>query len=102
MRRLRDVKYHETVFELLAKQFEIAKIDEARDSSIVQVLDAAVVPERKSRPHRARIVIVTAVLAFFAALLWALLADALERGRADPAQAGKLDALKSLLRLRRR
>jgi uncharacterized protein involved in exopolysaccharide biosynthesis len=101
VRRLRDVKYYETVFELLARQFEIAKIDEARDSSIVQVLDAAVEPERRSYPRRTRMVIVAAVLGFFAAVLWALLADALERSRSDPLQAGKLDALRPLLRLRR-
>jgi hypothetical protein len=81
VRRLRDVKYYETVFELLAKQFEIAKIDEARDTSLVQVLDEAVVPERKSRPHRARIVVVSAILALLAAIVWALMREAFERNR---------------------
>jgi len=92
------VKYYETVFELLAKQFEIAKIDEARDASIVQVLDRAVEPERKSRPHRARIVIVTAILAFLATLLWALLRDAHERTKNDPEQSRKMNMLRDLLR----
>ncbi len=81
VRRLREVKYYETVFELLAKQFEIAKIDEARDTSLVQVLDEAVVPERKSRPHRARIVVVSAILALLAAIVWALMRDAFVRNR---------------------
>jgi len=100
VRRLRDVKYYETVFELLAKQFEIAKIDEARDTSIVQVLDRAIEPERKSRPQRTRIVIVTAVLAFLAAILLALLRDARDQARGDPEQARKLDALAKLLQRR--
>jgi len=52
LRRYRDVKYQETVFELLAKEFEVAKLDEAREGSIVQVVDAAVVPDRKASPHR--------------------------------------------------
>jgi uncharacterized protein involved in exopolysaccharide biosynthesis len=52
VRSLRDVKYYETVFELLAKQFELAKIDEAKDSSLIQVLDLAVPAERKSKPAR--------------------------------------------------
>jgi hypothetical protein len=39
IRKLRDVKYHEAVFALLARQFEAAKIDEARDALIVQQLD---------------------------------------------------------------
>ena len=84
VRRLRDVKYHETVFELLARQFEAAKIDEASDAAVVQVLDAAVVPERKSSPHRARIVIVCFILGLLAALAWALARDALARSP-DPA-----------------
>jgi uncharacterized protein involved in exopolysaccharide biosynthesis len=102
VRRLRDVRYYETVFELLAKQFEIAKIDEARDTSIVQVLDRAIEPEKKSRPHRSRIVIVTAVLAFLATLLIAFLRDVRERVRSDPEQARKLDTLRNLLRPTRR
>lgn len=98
LRRLREVKYYETVFELLAKQFEIAKIDEARDASIVQVLDRAIEPEKKSRPYRSRIVIVTAVLAFLGCLLFALLRDFVERAKSDPAQAGKYGTLRKLLR----
>ena len=100
LRRLRDVKYYETVFELLAKQFEIAKIDEARDTSVVQVLDRAIEPERRTRPHRARIVIVSTVLALLVALLVALLRDARERARRDPEQARKLDLLAELMRRR--
>jgi tyrosine-protein kinase Etk/Wzc len=100
IRRLRDIKYYETVFELLARQFEIAKIDEAREASIVQVLDPAVVPERKSGPHRTRIVIVTAILGFLAALMLAFLRDTRERARADPEQSRKLELLAALFRRR--
>jgi len=98
VRRLREVKYYESVFELLAKQYEIAKMDEARDAAVVQVLDRAVQPERKSRPQRARIVIVTAILAFLAALLWALVRDAHERAKRNPEQSRRIDALRELLR----
>ena len=57
LRRYRDLKYQETVFELLAKEFEVAKLDEAREGSIIQVVDAAVPPDKKSSPHRALIVL---------------------------------------------
>lgn len=70
LRRYRDLKYQETVFELLAKEFEIAKLDEAREGAIVQVVDAAVVPDQKSSPHRTLIVLGTTIVAFFLALLW--------------------------------
>jgi tyrosine-protein kinase Etk/Wzc len=70
LRRFRDLKYQETVFELLAKEFEIAKLDEAREGSIVQVVDAAVPPDKKSSPHRLLIVLASTVLAFFTAVFW--------------------------------
>jgi tyrosine-protein kinase Etk/Wzc len=65
LRRYRDLKYQETVFELLAKEFEIAKLDEAREGSIVQVVDAAVPADVKSSPHRTLIVLGATILSFF-------------------------------------
>jgi tyrosine-protein kinase Etk/Wzc len=70
LRRYRELKYQETVFELLAKEFEIAKLDEAREGSIVQVVDSAVPPDRKSSPHRFFIVLGTTIVAFLTALAW--------------------------------
>jgi uncharacterized protein involved in exopolysaccharide biosynthesis len=64
LRKLRQLKYNETLYELLSKQYELAKLDEARDAVVIQVIDRAVPPERKSRPKRSMIVIVTAFLAF--------------------------------------
>ncbi len=70
LRRYRDLKYQETVYELLAKEFEIAKLDEAREGSIVQVVDRAVPPDRKSFPPRTLIVLGTTVFSLFAALVY--------------------------------
>lgn len=70
LRRYRDLKYQETVFELLAKELEIAKLDEAREGSIVQVVDAAVPPDRRSSPHRLLIVLIATIAAFFIASCW--------------------------------
>ena len=50
-RSLRDVRYYEAVYEVLGKQFEMAKLDEARDGSIIQVLYPAVEPDKKSFRH---------------------------------------------------
>jgi tyrosine-protein kinase Etk/Wzc len=57
IRKFRDVKYYETVYELLAKQFEAAKIDEARQGAIIQVLDRATEPDKRSRPIRSLIML---------------------------------------------
>ncbi len=70
LRRYRELKYHETVFELLAKEFEIAKLDEAREGSIVQVVDTAVVPDKRSFPPRLLIVIASIVLSVFLGMFW--------------------------------
>ena len=76
VRRLRDVKYYEAVFELLGKQYEIAKLDEAKNAAVIQVLDPAVPPEWKSKPKRAVIVLIGFVMGFFAAVTLALLGEA--------------------------
>ena len=52
LRKLRQLKYNETLYELLSKQYELAKLDEARDAVVIQVIDRAVPPERKSRPAK--------------------------------------------------
>ena len=64
LRKLRQLKYNETLYELLVKQFELAKLDEARDAVVIQVIDRAVPPERKSRPKRSLIVIMSTFLGF--------------------------------------
>ena len=62
LRRLRQLKYNETLYELLAKQYELARLEEARDAVVIQVIDRAVQPERKSRPKRAIIVILATMM----------------------------------------
>jgi len=75
LRRLRDLKYSETLYELLAKQMELAKLDEARDATVIQVIDKAVKPERKAKPRRAIIVVVSTLTGFLFSLFIALFVD---------------------------
>ncbi|MGA8343933.1 MAG: Wzz/FepE/Etk N-terminal domain-containing protein [Candidatus Sulfotelmatobacter sp.] len=94
LRRLRDLKYHETVFELLAKELEIAELDEAREGEIVQVVDAAVPPDRHPSPHRTLIVIGMTILAFFVAVFWIIVRQGLERTFELPENRRRLEAIK--------
>lgn len=94
LRRFRDLKYQETVFELLAKEFEIAKLDEAREGSIVQVVDAAVPPDKKSSPHRLLIVLASTVLAFFIAVFWVWLRKRLDASFDVPENRLRLRTIK--------
>jgi uncharacterized protein involved in exopolysaccharide biosynthesis len=96
LRRYRDLKYQETVYELLAKELEIAKLDEAREGSIIQVVDAPVVPDKKSSPHRLIIIIGSTVLAFFIAVFWLLLRRRFELTSEIPENRRRLRTLKTL------
>ncbi|MEJ6002160.1 GNVR domain-containing protein [Paucibacter soli] len=60
----RDFKYHEALFDLLARQYELAKVDESRDGGQLQLIDAAQVPERKSKPKRSMLMLAAAGLTF--------------------------------------
>lgn len=95
LRRARDLKYHETLYEFLGKQLEAARIDEAKDAVVVQVVDKAVPPERKSGPHRATIILLATLLAFVLACAVALAAEAAKR-RSE--QDSQLRARLALLR----
>jgi tyrosine-protein kinase Etk/Wzc len=70
LRKYRDVKYHEALYEALAKQYEAARLDEAKAAPLIQVIDRAVVPERKSWPPRLLIVSISSALAALGAALW--------------------------------
>lgn len=79
MRAYREVKYHEALFEMLAKQLESARIDEARDSGFVQVLDNPVVPDRKSAPHRGYIIVFGTFIGFLLMCSWVLMVENINR-----------------------
>ncbi len=98
--RLRDVKYYEFLYELLAKQYELAKIDEAKDATIIQIMDEAIEPDRKSKPMRTLIVLLSAFAAGLVAIVWAFVREAGERAKFDPGQARRLGELKARLRFR--
>jgi tyrosine-protein kinase Etk/Wzc len=97
VRKLREVKYAETMFELLAKQYEAARLDEAKTAAVIQVLDPAIEPDRKSSPHRALIVAVAALLGFFASAGCIVLSVALREMQFDPGFALRFAALKTAL-----
>jgi len=67
-RFMREAKIQEEVFKLITTQYELAKIEEAKDMDTIQVLDHAVPPDKKSSPKRALIVILSTVVAFFLAV----------------------------------
>ena len=69
----RDMKVQEAMLEVLIKQFELARVDEAKEGPLIQVVDVASPPERKSKPKRALIVLTSAIAGLFVSLLLAFL-----------------------------
>ncbi|MFS2214269.1 GumC family protein [Telluria sp. Tellsp104] len=78
---LRDVKYFEMLYGLLAKQYEIARLDEAKDPATIQVLDPAVEPEKKFKPKRTLIVILSGFIGGVIAIVMAFVLDAKTRAK---------------------
>jgi uncharacterized protein involved in exopolysaccharide biosynthesis len=97
---LRDVKYYQMLYELLAKQYEAARLEEAKDPAIVQVLDPAVEPERKFKPKRTLIVLLSTIFATMFAVGVAFASEAKRRALEFPEVSERWTKLKSYLRLR--
>ncbi|HET9307155.1 MAG TPA: GNVR domain-containing protein [Candidatus Sulfotelmatobacter sp.] len=94
IRRYRDLKYHETVYELLTKGLELAKLDEARQGEVLQTVDAAVPPDKKSFPPRTVIVVLSTLIAFLIAIFWITTREAMRRAFAAPENRRRLEAMK--------
>jgi uncharacterized protein involved in exopolysaccharide biosynthesis len=93
--KYREFKYNETLFELFAKQFEIAKVDESREGAVIQILDAAHPPERKSKPKKALIAIISTLAAGFALILFVFIRQAMRNVKQDPKSAQKITTLQA-------
>ncbi|QNI32360.1 chain length determinant family protein [Alloacidobacterium dinghuense] len=97
VRRYRDVKYYETIFEILARQFELAKLDEAKEGALIQVVDLAIVPDYKSFPKRGIITIVAAAVGLIIGIFAAFFRESMERLEQDPEQSERLRILRKLI-----
>ena len=93
--KYRDLKYQETLFELFARQFELAKVDEAREGALIQVVDMALPPERKSKPAKALIAVVVTLVAGIFFLAWVFTLRMLENSNRRPEDVSKLTAIRA-------
>ena len=84
IRKYRDFKYHETIYELLAKQVELARLDEAKDYAALQVLDPPVTPDTPSKPFRSLIMALGALAGLIAAAVYWIY----QEKAADPTRSG--------------
>jgi tyrosine-protein kinase Etk/Wzc len=101
IRKQREVKYHEVLFELLAKQYESARLDESRDAPVLQIVDRALVPDKKSGPRRVLLIVCSALLGALLGMVWVFLRHTIAKLQQDPFTAKRLEALREAALLRR-
>lgn len=94
LRAVRELKYREAVYDAMTKQYQVARVDEAREGAMIQVLDKAVPPEIRTSPKRTLMVATATFIGFFFAVVLALL---IERGRQNRRYAESLETLKARL-----
>ena len=99
-RKLRDVKYHETIFDILARQYELAKLDEAKQGAVIQVVDAATVPDRRTSPRRSLIVLVSTFFGFLLGIAVVLIQYVFNLIRMDPYNQLKLEVLRKAITIK--
>ena len=99
LRKLRELKFNETLYELLLKQYELAKLDEARDATVIQVVDKAEPPEKRYKPKRRQMVMIATVCAFFVSIFAAFLMEFMEKTKSNPENYERIENIKKYLNL---
>jgi uncharacterized protein involved in exopolysaccharide biosynthesis len=94
IRATRDLKFQETLFTLLSEQFEVAKMDEARDAALIQVVEPAIPPDKKSSPKRAVITVLSTICGFLVGSLCVLFIRWKKRLEAETESSRELAALR--------
>ncbi len=92
--KFREFKYQETLFELFAKQFEIARIDESREGAVIQVVDIAIAPEKKSGPRKGLIAIAATLATGFVLLLFVFVRRGMQIASQNIESAAKIANLR--------
>jgi uncharacterized protein involved in exopolysaccharide biosynthesis len=95
--KYREFKYRETLFELFARQYEMARVDESREGALIQVVDVAVTPEYKSKPNRLLIAVAATLLSLLLLGMFILVRQFWRNTAADPEGADKVARLRAAL-----
>ena len=93
--KYREFKYRETLFELFARQYEIARVDESREGALIQVVDVAVPPEYKSKPKRLFIAVAATLLSLLLLGMFILVRHFWRESATDPEGAEKVARLRA-------
>ena len=95
VRAYRDIKVQEAMLEVLIKQYELARVDEAKEGPLLQQVDPATPPERRSKPKRSLIVLVSALGGLFLGVLAAFIRRSINKASTDPESSEQIRKLRS-------
>ncbi len=101
IRKLREFKYNETLYELLLKQYAGAKLDESRDAPIIQIIEKAIPPEKRIKPKRRQMVMIAMVTGFFLSVFAAFFMEYKERAANDPENKERINVLRRYVSFKR-
>jgi len=94
IRKLREFKYQEALYEILLKQYEAARLDEARDAAIIQVIEKAIPPEKRVKPKRKQMVMIATFSGLFFSVFAAFFMEYIEKLKSNPEDKVRLEAIK--------
>jgi tyrosine-protein kinase Etk/Wzc len=94
LRKLRELKFNETLYELLLKGYETARLDEARDAVVIQVVDKPIPPDKRAKPKRTLMVLVATFTGFFLSIFIAFFIEYKEKASQDPEQKERIEAIR--------
>jgi tyrosine-protein kinase Etk/Wzc len=97
LRAAHELAYRQALYDMLMKQYDAARLDEAKEAAIIQVVEPAIVPDRKSSPKRALIVVAFTVVGFFGACILVLLGWWRSIVQSDPIAARQIQNLSCAL-----
>jgi uncharacterized protein involved in exopolysaccharide biosynthesis len=94
----RDPFTQTALMNSLIRQYETARMDESKESLVIQVVDAAIPPIQRSSPKRALIVLATGAVTFFLTMLWIFIRNAMRNAASKPVEATRMAQLKTAWR----
>ncbi|OGW31696.1 MAG: hypothetical protein A2X54_09555 [Nitrospirae bacterium GWF2_44_13] len=94
IRKMREFKYNETLYELLLKQYTSAKLDESRDATLIQIIEKAIPPEKRVKPKRRQMVMLATFVGFFLSVFAAFFMEYKDKASNDPENRERIEAIK--------
>lgn len=102
IRKMRDLKFNETLYELMMKQYEMARLEEAGNPTLIQVIEKAYPSEERAGPQRKKKILTSTAIGLFFSILLAFILEFIERQKAMSAEnRERVETLKKYLSFKR-